>query len=405
MEYIKILPRLVIGLILFKPVHAQENLSSLSGFIQSIWQFSPMLQEADARVKAAKAQQTASSKRLYNPEFGLSIDDKEGAPVSKIISISQSIDWSGKASAATKVADFDLQALIAKYEQVQYDLATNALSNLVNYQLANENLILSNRRVELMRRFSIFANNAFKAGDFDQSGYNLAHLAYSQALIQSADAQVALVQSKQILEMSIGFPMADLPALPKVLPDIKHQNIQNLVEKLPKIRLLESQLMSAKAEISYAVLKKTTDPTINLTAGKNEGDNTVGLSLSIPFNIFNDYSANVDVVKYQAIAKEKVLKDAYYSAQVRLKSRQKIYQILRNAWQTWHQEGENTLLNQVNTLENKFKIGDINTTDYLVQIEQILNSEIATKDLHAKAWRAWFDWLSASGKIKQWLGE
>jgi cobalt-zinc-cadmium efflux system outer membrane protein len=43
---------------------------------------------------------------------------------------------------------------------------------------------------------------------------------------------------------------------------------------------------------------------------------------------------------------------------------------------------------------DKFKAGDINATDYLVQVEQTLDSEIAAKDLHAKAWEAWFNWLS-----------
>jgi hypothetical protein len=45
-----------------------------------------------------------------------------------------------------------------------------------------------------------------------------------------------------------------------------------------------------------------------------------------------------------------------------LKNHQKIYQLLHSAWQTWRQEGASTLLNQVKTLENKFKAGDINAT-------------------------------------------
>jgi hypothetical protein len=47
---------------------------------------------------------------------------------------------------------------------------------------------------------------------------------------------------------------------------------------LPKIRLLKNKLTAAKAEISQAALKQTADPTINITGGKSEGDNTVGLS-------------------------------------------------------------------------------------------------------------------------------
>ncbi|CAC9641224.1 TolC family protein [bacterium endosymbiont of Bathymodiolus sp. 5 South] len=405
MKYKKILPIIVICLTLSNPIYSQENRSFLSTFIRDVWQFNPILKEIDARVEVARAKRTADSKWLYNPEIGFAVDNKNGAPISKIISISQSIDWSGKAAAAGKVANFELQSLIAKREQVQYDLAVNALSKLAKYQLTDESLDLSNHRVEVMRRFSTFASNAFKIGDINQSSYNLARLAYSQALIQNTDAKVAFRQSKQALEMSIGFPVIDLPSLPNTLPDIKQKNIQNLVERLPKIRLLKNKLTAAKAEISQAALKQTADPTINITGGKSEGDNTVGLSLSIPFNIFNDYSAEVDMAKYQAIAEEAVLQNAHYLAQVRLKNHQKIYQLLHSAWQTWRQEGASTLLNQVKTLENKFKAGDINATDYLVQVEQTLDSEIAAKDLHAKAWEAWFNWLSASGEVKQWLGE
>jgi hypothetical protein len=45
-----------------------------------------------------------------------------------------------KAAAAGKVANFELQSLIAKREQVQYDLAVNALSKLAKYQLTDESL-------------------------------------------------------------------------------------------------------------------------------------------------------------------------------------------------------------------------------------------------------------------------
>jgi hypothetical protein len=42
-------------------------------------------------------------------------------------------------------------------------------------------------------------------------------------------------------------------------------------------------------------------------------------------------------------------------------------------------------------------------TDYLVQLQQIIDSEIAIQTLHRKAWIAWYDWLLVSGSVQQYL--
>lgn len=382
----------------------------LSAFIQRVWQDSPIMQEAEVKVRMAGAQKKASSKWLYNPEVEFGTEDKDGAEKSKTVGISQTIDWSGKFLASGKVAQFELQAAQAERDQVRQDLAINILSALADYQSADEILELSKRRTEIMKSFATLAKKGFKAGDIDQNSYNLAQLAYSEALIQNADAQTNLADSKQALESSIGFSSSyieALPTLPKMLPEIMKggEVTDELIKKLPEMRMLQSQKEASKAAISRARRDRIPDPTIGVSGGKDEGTNVVGLSVSIPLNIFNSYGNEVDVAKYKTTAQEKSLQSAYHSAKSRLENSKQSYELASSAWNLWQENGANALADQIDTLYKKYKVGDLSATDYLVQVQQTLDTEIAAKELHAKAWKSWFAWLSASGNIEQWLGE
>ncbi len=390
-------------------VHDVSNIH-LSTFIRQIWQDSPIMQEADMKVKMAGAQKKASSKWLYNPEIEFSAEDKDGAKKSKIFGINQTIDWSGKFLASGKVAKFELQTAMAMRDQVRQDLAINVLSALVDYQSADEILELSQRRTKIMKSFATLATKGFKAGDIDQNSYNLAQLAYSEALIQNADAQTTLADNKQSLESSIGFSSDSISALPKLsktLPEIMTggENLDELIKKLPQMRMLQNQKEASKAAISRARRDRIPDPTIGVAGGKDEGSNVVGLSVSIPLNIFNTYGNEVDVAKYHTTAQEKSLQSAYHSAQSRIKSSKRSYELASSAWSVWRENGANALADQIDTLYKKYKIGELSATAYLVQVQQTLDTEIAAKELYAKAWKSWFNWLSASGNIEKWIGE
>tara|TARA_B110000238_G_C16132907_1_gene442296 strand:- start:1461 stop:2777 length:1317 start_codon:yes stop_codon:yes gene_type:complete len=412
-------------LIISQPAYSQEeavekpgmaisvrNASTLplSIFIRRVWQDSPIMQEAEVKVKMAGAQKKAASKWMYNPEVEFGFEDKDGATESKTVGISQTIDWSGKFLASGKVAKFELQAAAAERDQIRQSLAVDVLSALSDYQAAGEILELSSRRTALMNSFASLAKKGFKAGDIEQSEYNLARLAYSEALIQNADAETELAGSREELESAIGFSssaISALPNLPEALPEIMSDNksVEELITNLPEMRMLQSQKEASKAAISRARRDRIPDPTIRIAGGKDEGSNVVGLSVSIPLNIFNTYGNEVDVAKYRTTAQEKSLQSAFHSAKSRLSSSKRSYELASRAWNTWQENGANALAEQINILSRKYKVGDLSATNYLVQVQQTLNTEIAAKELHSKAWKAWFAWIKASGNIEQWLGE
>jgi cobalt-zinc-cadmium efflux system outer membrane protein len=54
-------------------------------------------------------------------------------------------------------------------------------------------------------------------------------------------------------------------------------------------------------------------------------------------------------------------------------------------------------------LDRLWQAGELNTTDYLVQLKQALGTEASAIDQRGRMWQAWATWLAASGQADQWL--
>ena len=54
-------------------------------------------------------------------------------------------------------------------------------------------------------------------------------------------------------------------------------------------------------------------------------------------------------------------------------------------------------------LEKLWRAGEISTSDYLVQLKQSLDTALSGLELESQAWQAWFDYLTAAGRLNDWL--
>ncbi len=395
------------AIVLSTPAHAQEQSITISGFINYIWEESPAIAESKALVNAADANKRAASKWQYNPEIEFGLDDIDGEKKTKTFGISQTIDWSGKSFSSGKTASLELQAVKDDLDTTYQNTALGIVSALSNYSTAKDIADLALKRTSLMERFASLAKKGFKAGDIDKSEYNLAQLALSEALIVQADAQNMLAENKQSLDFAIGFSLDDnyeLPVLPSSLPKLP-ENIDEdkILNNLPNLRAIKSREAAAKSVIASARKNRLPDPTIGVTGGKEAGADMIGFSVSIPLNIFNSYGAEVDQAKAESIALAKAGQNSFHAAKTRLKASQVSYDLSRKAWVNWQENGALALNQQTDILNRKFKVGDLSATDYLVQIEQALDTQVAAKELHNKVWQSWFAWLGASGTINQWI--
>lgn len=389
--------------------YAQVTLpkTEIENFINYVWEFNPSISESLARVSIAEAKKRAVSKWQHNPELEFNIEDIDGEDKTKTIGISQTIDLNGKFMSSGKTALFELQAVQSDRDAIRQNVALEVLTSLSNYRTGKDTYDLSVERTELMTRFSALAQKGFNAGDIDQSEKNLAQLALSEALILQADAQNTLAQSEQELSTAIGFSLDNgfvLPELPDTLPELPDViDEDQILLNLPSLRAMRSREEAAMSLVENARKDRFPDVTIGITGGQDGGADVVGLSVSVPLNIFNTYGAEVDQAKAYALAEATAGQTAIYRAKTRLKTARISYQLSRKAWINWQENGAQSLSKQADLLNRKFKIGDLSATNYLVQIEQALDTQVATEELHNKVWKSWFSWLGASGTINQWL--
>ena len=181
-------------------------------------------------------------------------------------------------------------------------------------------------------------------------------------------------------------------------------NIDTLLEQLPALRAARAQITQARAAVDLSRRESKADPTIGLRGGREGSDNLIGVSLSIPLFVRNDFSAEVDAANAQAIQREQSVHNIYRTNRARLISTAQRFELERQAWSDWLQTGQTSLESQVQLLERLWRVGELSTTDYLVQVKQTLDTRTAAVELHGSLWQAWFQWLAASGQTESWLG-
>jgi cobalt-zinc-cadmium efflux system outer membrane protein len=59
----------------------------------------------------------------------------------------------------------------------------------------------------------------------------------------------------------------------------------------------------------------------------------------------------------------------------------------------------------VSLLERIWQAGEMSTADYLVQLNQTLDTRTNALEVQGRLWTAWADWLVASGQADAWLGQ
>ncbi len=398
--------------------------SSLNEFINQSLDENPSIQAAKANLAATQARLAAAGKPLYNPELiaeteqkrQKSFKDAELAqdgekPYEKTYTagFNQTIDWSNKRLARTKVADTTVH--VAQYQlfALRQQLSTEMLMALIRYHAAQKVVMLSKQRTSLLQQFVTLTEKRQASGDVARVETDLAQLALSEAFAQQADSEIRSNQAVQVLRATTGLARANFPVLPDILPNpnMMNTNIDELLGCLPALKVLNEQFQNAKMRIGLAKRERYPDPTVGIQGGQentNEGNKRVLLaSFTIPLFIRNSYQAEVEAADYDAIEAEKKRMDVIRQTRADIISTTERYQMLYQAVQESQQIAGKPLNDGMILIQRLWQGGEMSTTDYLVQLKQRLDSQIAGAELRERAWQAWGDWLKASGTVEEWL--
>ncbi len=400
-----------IGTVAAQDHRAAAPSPALLNLVRETLDRNPGVLAARAAVDAAEARVRGADRPLYNPQ--LEVDAEQSETRTGSLGLSQAIDWTDKRGARTGVADARLSAVQAEYAAVRQRLGGELLAALGRYQAAQALQQLAQQRVALMQRFLDLAEKRRQVGDLSQVELDLARLAHTQATLQLSQTASDLAAAGQDLAAVTGESRRDWPALSADLPVLQAIDAESILTRLPALRAALARVNAARSTVTLRSRERRPDPTLGARAGqerlfRNGDDNDyslVGLTLSIPLYVRNDFRAEVEVSSAELAQAEQVLQDRYRRARARLLSAADRYRLSHSAWAAWLRTGQPSLGSQVSLLERIWRSGEMSTTDYLVQINQTLDTRTNALEVQGRLWTAWADWLVASGRIDDWLGQ
>ena len=378
----------------------------LTNFVQSVLEVNPRVQAARDALDASASYRDAASRPLYNPE--LSLDTESTDTDTQAISISQTLDWSGKRKARTTVAESNRLVVESEYITARWAVTVELLNGLALHQTAIEREKIAESRRQLMQEFSDLSQQRFDAGDLNQVEFSLAKLASTEARIQKATSGAGLAEARQSVRNVTPFSLNTVwPALPSILPVLPQtsSDYQTVVLALPEVLTVRRQVESANAVVDLRRRERRVDPTISLAGGREDGENLIGFNVTLPLAIRNRFNHEVTAAMAERSQTQQIANDIMQRAYARLISATEQYVLSRDAWQDWELNGQGSLDSQTEQLQKLWKYGELDTTDYLVQLHQTLDVQESALDLREALWRAWFEWLRASGQVDAWLGQ
>ncbi len=382
--------------------------AAIRSFLNQAWQTNPSIQAAEAEVNAASANASALGRPIYNPELELDGErvHKDAQEDTYTVGISQTIDLFNKRGANRQVGQSTLAEAQATLAAQKLAVGVAALTALREFNTTQQIADLAKKRTKLLRKFVQLTEKKQAAGDLGQAALDQSRLALSEAIAQQANAGIALSQAKEALAAITNHTTDAWPALSSHLPSLSHlpNDPVRLLQQLPSIQILNYRANTANARIRVAKTNTRPDPTISLRGGQEDKKALVGLSLSIPLFVRNNFHDQVTSASQEAIAIDKARLNAYWQAKARLQGTASRYNLLYRSYKQWRDISAGSLNGGIKLLDKLWDAGEINTTDYLRQLKQRIDSQIAGTELQGQTWQAWFQWLDASGNLNLWLG-
>ena len=381
--------------------------ASVRQALRAAWEAHPQSQQTEATLAAADARVDAARRPLYNPEVDLDAE-REGVDRTTTAGISLTLDVNGKRRARTGAATARREQVSAEAHLRRRDFTRQWFSSWAALTTAQERVRIGERRLALVSRFAGLADKQFTAGDVSGLERDLALLARDEAEAEQSQLLAELAEAESLFRAVGGDPAAATTlALPSnALP--KPDTIAVAVEQLPEWQAAQAAAAVAQAEIDVAKRNRIADPTVGVRGGRVDygpvQDNVVGVSVSVPLFVRNSYRAELVAAQADATAAE--AEAARVQLVLAAEQRRAIssYAAAHAAWLRWSKSKGTDTARRADLLERLWREGDVSTADYLLQLKQTLDTELAGAELEARLWRGFTDYLAATGQLERWAG-
>lgn len=375
--------------------------------LRAAWARHPSARSAQAQSAAARARLDAAGRPLYNPEVEFAVD-KEGPDTSVTGGLSLTLDWYDKRGARRAAAAARLTQAEATARRIQRDFVRQWFASWSDLQTARQRVATGERRLVLVTRFVEVARRQFVAQDISGLERDFAQLALDEARAEQSRLLAEVAEAESRFRAVGGDPatvaVASLPT--DRLPNGAGPGGD--IARLPDLQVAEAAALAAEREVTLAQRNRRGDPTVAVRAGRIDldglQDNVLGASVSIPLFVRNSYRAEVTAA--QADAQVAGADAARIRLELEAERMRAIstYVATRDAWARWEASRGTDIERRTNLLERLLREGELSPSDYLVQLRQTLDTQLAGAELEARVWRAWTDYLAATGQLERWAG-
>lgn len=379
-----------------------ETVRELSALVSRAIDSNPSIQASRAAVDAAKARLTGAGLPLFNPELEMEAERTDIDTVR--LGVRQTVDWHDKKGALQQVARTELAAAEARLDALRLSKAGELLDAVGRVVTRRQISALSKRRATLLERFARLAKRRYAAGDISLAELQLARLSLAEAVMRHASDAATLIEANSDFFALSGQTLDARIEIPESLPaSLSASDNETLARHHPRIQVAQRMAQAARQRIQAVARQRKADPTFGLAAGRDGNENLLALSFSMPLQVRNRFLNDVDAARADALQAERQAQQTYRNLLAALQGAQARYRVAARAWSRWIAEGRVSLRKRLGLLETLWKSGEINTTDYLFQVQQTLDTRIAAVELHGKLWSAWIEWLRASATLTPWL--
>ncbi|PWF93507.1 TolC family protein [Shewanella algae] len=358
----------------------------------------PEFQAQEARIREAQYLAKGADRAIYNPELGLSyLNAPEDDTYS--LSISQTIDWGDKRAAASALALTELMRLESDITLERSRLYAEVLQALVDQSLAQKKLMFVRAQQNYGEQQLQIARQRAEVGDLSQAELNLMELEQASAISDLALAQKALLDADTRILARFG--RAELP----FGSFASRLELPATAAPVPALTSAGLQLELARLQVNQAKAQAAADPNFSLNAEREGSDNKLGIGVSVPLHLRNDYSESIKAAMEAVTA----AKAQYQSIEMALKQQQQQFNYslprLKQSWLDWQQKALVAGRKAAELLGQRWRSGDLSTSDYLTSRRQLASSFQAGLELEAALYQSWLEWMGASGQLPGALPE
>lgn len=400
----EILPSCVLAQEPVEPIDQPADAVSIFQFVDAILAQHPVLRSAGAAVDVAQAQERSSDRPIYNP--GLVFDAEDAADKTLQVGITQTIDWSKKKKAAYEASGARRLSAEVTYRITRKELASEVLALLADYWTVTELTRLASSSSDVMRDFSEQSKRRYDAGDIAQVDYETAALAYAEVRMQQASVAADLAGvTQELVVLRAPENQQTWPVMPPTLPAVAGQpgDVDQLVATLPEVQEARAQVAAADADVKLAERVKKPDPTFGFRVGDEDDERLLGFSFSIPLHVRNNFNQDVLASMSMRSQAEADAAEIERETRARLLIAMERYVKMRAGWTIWEQTGASSIERRANALQNLWDAGEINTSEFLLQVGQTLDTRVRAMELRRNLWNAWIEYLNASNEVEHWL--